>query len=89
MKQYAKQKAEEKKAAMNAIGRDSSEFQEPDVDIRDPKFEKQHLGFPLSYGDEDRFAFWKAKAVNLNKILEDQIDQSRLSTKTNHTTFQK
>ena len=73
---------------MNAIGRDSSEFQEPDVDIRDPKFEKQHLGFPLPYGDEDRFEFWKAKAVNLNKILEDQIDQSRPSTNTNHTTFQ-
>ena len=28
VKQYAKQKAEEKKAAMNAIGRDSSEFLE-------------------------------------------------------------
>ena len=73
--QHQKLKKEEKKRAMNAIGKDSSEFQEPEDDTKDAKFEKNDLGFPLSYGDEEGSAYWRNKAVNLNKLIESHLDQ--------------
>ena len=88
VQKHAKQKADEKKLTMNSMGRDSSDFREPDVDVRDQKFQKQHLGFPVPYGDEGSFTFWKAKAVDLNRILEDHLDRSRHATDTTNHTIQ-
>lgn len=69
VKRYMEQRARQRKAEMNAKGKDSSEYTDPSFDIVDPKFARQHMGFPDSYGDEYEYQFWKHKAVDLNGLL--------------------
>lgn len=65
VKEYMEQRREEMK--------DKSETNEEDG--KDSNYEKHHLGFPMTYGDEEEFGYWKGKAVNLNKLIEERYDQ--------------
>ena len=69
VKKHMSNRAKERKAAMNAKGQDSTDYREPDLDIADPKYQRQFMGFPEGYGDELHFKFWKNKAINLYDLM--------------------
>ena len=53
---------------MNAVGKDYTDFREPDIDTEDIRFKTQCMEFLIGYGDEERFGFWKTRNVNFNKV---------------------
>lgn len=63
------ERSQQRKAIMNAQGRDSSGYKDPSFDISDPKFSRTNIGFPSGYGDESQYHFWKNKAVGLDVLL--------------------
>ena len=54
---------------MNAQGKDSTEYMEPDIDVADTKYHRQLLGFTQGYGDQEHYEYWKSKAVNFNDFI--------------------